>query len=159
MDTRYYIGANLVLFCFFDICVGDTILSLCSGSGSMSDACMHLGRNCISLDVSRPQYDGSIIRAHQTLTAIQSEVKDDYGSYMETYIASQEDKYTPFFVEAIQVLSFSLSSLCSRVTMSPLSRNQNLKLLNSNCRNRRLSLHPVQFVSFTLMFHFGCFIF
>jgi len=33
------------------------VLSLCTGSGTMIDACMQLGRNCLALDI-----DGMLVR-------------------------------------------------------------------------------------------------
>jgi hypothetical protein len=35
----------------FFISAGNVVLSLCGGSGSLMEACMHLGRSCIMLEI------------------------------------------------------------------------------------------------------------
>lgn len=45
--------------CDFFVIVGGVVLSVCSGSGSMLEACMQLGRSCLAID-----NDGLIFKSY-----------------------------------------------------------------------------------------------
>ena len=72
----------------------------------MAEACMRLGRSCISLDIAHDQWEGSVMRAEKVLDEVLRDCKEDYSFYLDSYCKEKELKFTPFLVQTIQVSHF-----------------------------------------------------
>jgi hypothetical protein len=49
-------GKCILVVCYYDVFLGGCVLSLCAGSGSLIETCMHTNRSCIAVEI-----DGNII--------------------------------------------------------------------------------------------------
>src|SRR3569623_1397883 len=97
-------GLLVVTLMFVDLFPESCVLALCSGSGSLSEACMRLGRSCISIDISEDQFEQSFLRAQKVLAKILSDNKNDYEKYQTQYNLAVEPNFMPVFAKAVKVL-------------------------------------------------------